>query len=228
MRMFYFFLCTLTVGVSLTHAQLMINGAFHSRYIWRGIECGNSPTFFPSMTYTTGNFSMGIVGAYGLSNSTTAYSENDFWVEYRIPFKDGTLSFLCTDLYFPYLGKKFFDFTSTGNGAHTIELGIQYTMRVPLLLTLRAFRTVYNDPQYSSYIEAEFVAPIGTGDIRISSGCSLNSSTLYGTSKASLLHISIGTMRTIEVTPAFPLQLSVSWIINTYVEQSYVVIGIGI
>lgn len=211
-----------------SHAQLTINASLQSRYIWRGIECGDSPTFFPALSYTNGNLSAGVVGTYGFWGGAGTYTENDFWCEYRIPLNSGTIALQCTDLYFPYLGKKFFNFNDHGNGAHTVEVGLQFNGPSSFPLIGRIYRNIYNDPDFSSYSEVEY--QWDTNSILMSStlGVVLSRSMVYGTEKPSLFFLSLKATRSISLLNQETILLSASWIVNLYHERSYIIVSLGL
>lgn len=213
---------------SVTFAQLDVNASIKSRYIWRGIDFGNSPTILPALTYTTGNLSVGIAGAYSFPDTAAGYAENDFWLEYRIPLSSGTLSLLCTDLYFPSFGKKFFDFSDNGRGAHTVEAGVQYMGPETFPLIVRVYRDIYNDLDFSSYCELEYPLNIKGVGFNPITGIVLNKSAVYGTEKAAWFLLGITATKTIELSSAASVVLSTSWMVNLYHERSYVVVGISL
>jgi hypothetical protein len=208
-------------------AQINVHATLMSRYNWRGIDYGNSPTLLPALDYTIKNFTVGITGAYSFPDSSNGYAENDFWIEYKIPSSHGNVSLLCTDLYFPSMRKNFFNF-GNDNGAHTIEIGMQFTGNQNSPVILRIYRDVYNDPDRSSYGEIEF--PTSTNNINFSfvAGIVLNKSKIYGTTKSAFYNVGIKAMKTIPVSQIFSFQLSTSWIVNVYHEQSFIIVGIGI
>lgn len=213
---------------SIASAQLDVNASLTSRYIWRGIDFGNSPTLLPAMTYKSGSISIGIAGAYSFPDTANGYAENDFWLEYRIPLSTGVISLLCTDLYFPSLGRRFFNFDNGGEGAHTVELGIQYSGTESFPIIGRVYRDVYNDPDFSTYLEVEYPYNFQSVAVKPTMGFVLNKSAVYGTEKASFFLAGISVTKNVEISSTTSLLLSVSWIVNVYHEHSYVVMGISL
>jgi hypothetical protein len=98
-------LLILGLGLSLlnSNAQEDKKGCFDisadlvSRYVWRGVEFGNSPAIQPSLTYTKGGFSLGAWGNYSF-NTNTRGTELDIFAAYAFDFG---LSITVTDYYFP-------------------------------------------------------------------------------------------------------------------------------
>lgn len=222
-----FIILSLIFCFSYSTAQMNIHASLTSRYNWRGIDYGNSPTLLPALDYTVKNFTVGIAGAYSFPDSSNGYAENDFWIEYKIPSSYGNISLLFTDLYFPSLKKHFFDF-GNGNGAHTVEIGMQFTGNRNSPVILRIYRDVYNDPDHSSYGEIEFSTSMNSINLSIMAGFVLNKSDIYGTTKPAFYNAGIKAMKTIPVSRLFSFQLSTSWIVNVYQEQSFIIVGIGI
>ena len=107
-----------------------------SRYIWRGIEYGagedgsSSPHFQPTAAFSLdlgkrGSLSLGVWGSYAFSGN---YSESDVYLNYAINTKSGNFSLTFNDYYFPYLGIPVTNFDGKGEGAHTIEAMLAYTL----------------------------------------------------------------------------------------------------
>ncbi len=212
---------------SLCFTQMNVNTTIQSRYNWRGIDYGNAPAILPSLTYSFSDVTVGIMGAYTAPLNGSTYDENDFWIEYRVPTSLGTVSFMLTDLYFPYLGKKFFDFSGNGNGSHTLEAGIQMTGQYSFPLTARLFYVIHNDPDYSAYAEAE--VPYTISDIQFTPfvGFVLTKSSTYGTAYPALFNGGIKATKELKLNESLSFLLTTSWIVNFYTEQSFVIFSLS-
>src|SRR5690606_41614376 len=56
-------------------AQVSIGADIMSRYIWRGVDYGNSPSLQPQLSFSAGGFSIGTWGAYSFAGSASSFSE---------------------------------------------------------------------------------------------------------------------------------------------------------
>lgn len=109
-----------------------------SRYVWRGMDYGNSPSIQPTLSFGLGNFELGYWGAIALTNN---YLESDLYLKYSLK----GFSLTVTDYYIPALATDLndtrysyckspseieFDTTSGVNltkyTSHSIEATLQY------------------------------------------------------------------------------------------------------
>ena len=143
---------------SFSYSQEIALGAgIYSRYVWRGLDFGNSPSFQPAVTFSVGGFSIGEWGAYSISGIGSVYSEDDLWASYAIATPSaGTFTLIATDYFFPSAGMKYFNYKDKGNGAHTIEAGLSYGGPDSFPITLSGYINVYNDIDNTTYFEASY------------------------------------------------------------------------
>jgi hypothetical protein len=118
--------------------KLNVGADLMSRYIWRGMDYGNSPSIQPTLSFGLGNFELGYWGAIAL---TSNYQESDLYLKYSIK----GFSVCLTDYYIPALATNLndtrysfckspseieFDTTSGVNltkfTSHSIEATLQY------------------------------------------------------------------------------------------------------
>ena len=78
-------------------SSISVGADLVSRYVWRGVDFGNTPCIQPGIEFATGGVSIGTWGSYGLSSNTGAL-EADLYVAYAFEFG---LSVGVTDYYFP-------------------------------------------------------------------------------------------------------------------------------
>src|SRR3989338_6056217 len=90
-------LYTLAVASFSSSAQVTVGADVVSRYVWRGVDFGNSPGFQPAIGYTTGSLSIGTWGSYSFAGTGTAFSEHDLWASYSFATPPGTFTVLFTD-----------------------------------------------------------------------------------------------------------------------------------
>jgi Bacterial protein of unknown function (Gcw_chp) len=226
-------LVLLTASTSLL-GQFKYGADLYSRYLWRGLDIGNSPSFQPSITYTTGGLSLGFWGAYALAADPTTqktYAEDDFWASYTFALeKAGSFSLLYTDYYFPYLGIPFgfYKPTAPGSAAHTLEGGVSYTGPDKFPISLTLYNNVSNDPDNSSYIQAAYPFTINETTLTLTAGLVPSKSAYYGTTKGGLINLGINVAKSIVITDKFSLPINVSYINNPSVDASYLVFGVSL
>lgn len=221
-------LVLLGLAVSSGFAQMSTGADIYSRYIWRGISLdpSNAISFQPSLSYTSGDFSVGAWGAY---SSIGTYAEDDIWLSYAF----GPVTATVTDYYIPsYLpaGSTFFNYnTAKGAGSHTVEVGLGYSGDETFPLSLSAYINViggFNDPDNSVYIQAGY--PI-MSDLDLTVGVSPSKSTVwYVTSKAALLNVGLSTSKTLKVTDSFSIPFNAQYIMNPYTESAYLIFGMSL
>ena len=220
------FIC-LILAASRTVAQVSVGADILSRYIWRGVDYGNSPSFQPSVTLTLGTLKIGTWGAYSFAGTGTPFAEHDIYVSYDVPTTVGTFSALYTDYYYPSAGLKYFNFAAHRNGAHTLELGIGFSGPSEYPLALKALVNVHNDPDNSAYLEVSYA--VSVEDIRLSFfvGSSAGKSLWYGTNSAAVINTGLTASKSVRITELYSLPVYASFIVNPDLEQSYLVVGMS-
>lgn len=238
MRKLLLLLFALLTVNNYSNAQFKFGADFYSRYLWRGIDFGSSPSFQPSITYTAGGFSAGFWGAYALSETTNpangsqyTYTEDDFWVSYTIATENaGSFMAIYTDYYFPYLGVPFgfYKPTSPGSAAHTLEGGLCYNGPAKFPLCLVFYSNLSNDPDNSSYIQASYPFSINDVTMTLTAGFTGAKSAYYGTDKGDIINLGINVAKSIAITDKFALPINVSYINNPSQDRSYLVCGVSL
>lgn len=118
--------------------KLNVGADLMSRYVWRGLDYGGSPSIQPTLSFSIGGFEIGYWGAMAITNN---FAETDLYAKYSI--KGFTITL--TDYYIPALSTevndtKFtysknpdkinFDTTSGDNlnryTCHSVEAALQY------------------------------------------------------------------------------------------------------
>ncbi|MEX2600604.1 MAG: hypothetical protein WD355_03080 [Balneolaceae bacterium] len=208
-------LVTLSISTVELKAQVDIGVDVMNRYVWRGFQFGAGPSIQPGIAYTTGNLEVGFWGAFDTTGDEDG-TEFDIYASYTV----GDLSIVVTDYSFPTSGVNYF----SDNDVHFIEGGLSYGGSEEFPVTVSANMFLVNDDDNSLYFELG--VPAGAVDLWI--GGTPDKSGQYGTTKAGILNIGLGTGRTIEVTDTFSFDLSGSVITNPYHEDMYLVFGISI
>ncbi len=76
--------------------KLNLGADIMSRYVWRGMDYGSSPSIQPTLSFNIGNFEMGYWGAVALASN---YLESDLYLKYSLK----GFSLCLTDYYAPAL-----------------------------------------------------------------------------------------------------------------------------
>jgi hypothetical protein len=222
----FIILLTVVLPASVT-AQIEIGSALKSRYVWRGLDFGDSPSVQPSLSFTEGGFSIGTWGAYSITgNGNEVFSEHDVWIGYSIGSPAGTFSLLATDYYYPSARMRYFDYKGDGQGAHTIELGILYDGPDTFPVHIFSAGNIHNDPDNSVYIEIGYSFSFDGAELALFAGGALGKSAWYGTSSTAFINIGLGVTRSVVITDTLIIPLSASFILNPDLQQSYLVFGI--
>lgn len=201
-----------------------------SRYIWRGVDYGNAPSFQPAITLTFGGFSLGTWAAYSFASNaqTPAFAEHDLWAGYTLSTPVGGFSLFYTDYFYPSAGLPYFNFSSNG-GAHVLEGGVGYAGPESVPLTFSVYMNFHNDPDNSVYIYAAYPFSIEEYTLTLFAGATPTTSAWYVTTeKAGLINAGITLSRTIKITESFSLPITASYMMNTVLEQSYLVVGVSL
>ncbi len=208
--------------------QVKIGAEITSRYIWRGVDYGNAPSFQPSITFEEGAIKIGTWGAYSFAGAGSVFSEHDVFAEIAIESKAGIFSFIYTDYYYPGSKLKYFNFSGEGKGAHTLEAGLSFKGSAPFPIQLSAYINFHNDPDYSTYFQAGY--PIETDDVSLLffAGLSGKRSVWYGTSKTAVINVGINFTKQFYISDKLSFPIFASLIINPDLEQSYLIFGLSI
>ncbi|GAB5519133.1 MAG: hypothetical protein RhofKO_13840 [Rhodothermales bacterium] len=213
-------LLALSVAPQAATAQSVDLGAdIFNRYVWRGIDFGESASVQPYLEFSSGDFTVGTWASYAINDGGGA-NEHDLYVSYSA----GPLSIGVTDYYFPAPGADFFDFDSDG-GAHVFEANLGYENEA---FTLSANVNFFNDDDNSIYIEGGVPLTIGETDVSLAIGVVPGESAWYGTDGFDVMQISLGAGKEIKISDAFSLPVSVAYIVSPAQDRSYLVFGLSL
>jgi len=216
-----------TCFVPTVHAQSVDVGAtVTSRYVWRGTDFGNAAALQPSLSFSSGGFTVGAWGSFALSpGSGSGVNENDLYASYALETSAGTFSVSVTDFYFSNPGNEFFDYGDPG--AHVIEPGLSYSGPVSLSASINAYGA-------DSEVWLEAGLPFSVEDVNLSlalGGTPNDGSGYYGTdadTDAAITKFSLTASKSIPITDSFELPVSASYYLNPYSERSYFIFGISL
>jgi hypothetical protein len=196
-----------------------------SRYVWRGLDFGESMSVQPGLRLTAGLLTIGTWASYAIATPGAYANEHDLYVSLNF----GVLTVGVTDYHFPAPGgRKFFNFGNNGRGAHYLEPFVQLTGPASTPFTLFAGFFAYNDPDNSVYLEAQYPFTINGVDLTARVAAVGGKSGFYNTGAVALVTLGLSASRTIPITEQFALPLFVSYILNPNprVERSYLVFGV--
>ena len=130
-----------TTNAQETEKKSPFNGSVEltTKYLWRGQEYGEAPTFFPTLSYSTGGLCVYATGAYTFDNS---WREADLGVSYTL----GDFTLGVVDYYYPTkVGENdsYFNFKSKETG-HALKLTGILTRKI----NLGDRRTVFKHPRH--------------------------------------------------------------------------------
>ncbi|MCU4173700.1 TorF family putative porin [Carboxylicivirga sp. N1Y90] len=225
-------LLILGLGVSfLSNAQEEKKSSFDvsadlvSRYVFRGVDFGNSPGIQPTIEFSSGGFSAGAWGSYAFSNSSAgadAFQEADIYASYGFDFG---LSLGITDYYYP--GSSWFELDDEIS-SHAIELNLGYetgAFSFAANYALNDSRAGAGEQDGVMYFEAgyafgSFNAFIGGGDgWHVSTG---------EKGDYQVVNMGVGTEKEIKISDTFSIPMFGQVIVNPNSEQYHIVVGISL
>lgn len=207
-----------------------------SRYVWRGIELGESmPQVQPYGSFdlnlnSAGSFSLGVWGSYGF---TGKYAENDFSLKYSYETSMGTFSATATDYYYPYIDSlKLSDFKNNGEGAHTMEAAFLYNGPESFPISFTLSSNVYNDlpDQKSLYVEVGYPVKFNGTSLNFFAGAAQGPSVWHcvTSDKFEVINLGFNVSKEIKITQDFNLPVGLSFVMNPHVKNTYIVFKVSL
>ncbi|MDX1700436.1 MAG: hypothetical protein R3250_07450 [Melioribacteraceae bacterium] len=215
----------LLVSLSNVSANVSVSGGsdFVTRYVWRGLDFGNSFSVQPSLSMSVGGLEVGFWGSYPFTNTSNGSEEMDLYLGYSY----GDFSVLVTDYYFPNSGLRYGLYEEPG--AHTIEVGLSYGGSDSFPISIAAYMNVYNDDDNSVYFEVGYstvVSDVGV-DLFVG-GTPGGDNQFYGTENFNLINIGITASKEISITDKFSLPIFSSYVLNPNLEVAYLIFGLSL
>lgn len=202
-------------------AQVSFGTDVVSRYVWRGVDFGQSLSFQPGISYASGGFEIGAWGSY--ANTGGGANELDLYASYSVDLDESSsISFGVTDYYFPATPGGFQTFDVDGN--HVIEPFVSYSGA----FSFSAYINVLNDPDNSVYLNASYPFVVEDVSLEAFVGVVPTESAWYGTSGAALQEIGLSASKEIKITESFSLPVFTSYVINPYQEVSFLFFGFSL
>ncbi|MBI1933349.1 MAG: hypothetical protein HYS24_12510 [Ignavibacteriales bacterium] len=206
-------------------AQTTLSGGadFVSRYVWRGLDFGNSGSIQPSLSLAAGNFEVGFWGSYPFTNDASGAEEMDLYMSYSI----SDFSLIVTDYYYPNSAYKYGNYKDDQEGGHIIEAGLSFAGNEKFPISLAAYMNLYNDNDHSVYFEVGYSTEIETVGLDLFVGGTPGGEKLmwYKTDKFNLINVGVKVSKDIKITDDFALPIFTSYVLNPNQEVSYLIFG---
>lgn len=211
-----------------------------SRYIWRGVDWGesldgsSSPHFQPTAAFSynfgkAGSLSLGVWGSYAFTGN---YNENDIFLTYTVNTKSGNFMVTLNDYYFPYENIPVTNFDGKGEGAHTIEASGSYTFPEVFPLTLYVSANVHNNipDDKTLYIEASYPFTVGETQLGVFVGAAQGESIWHKiySERFEFNNIGLKASKSIKITQDYSLPVGLNWIYNAHLKKTYIVFKVTI
>jgi len=217
-------------------SKINVTSDFVSRYIWRGLDYGKTPSIQPTLSFIKGGFE---IGAWGAVNTTGSYHELDPYVKYTL--KGFTLTF--TDYFIHNESNPnntmYFDYDSKTTN-HTFEGSLQYKGpdKFPISILVATYfygndRKITPDladtskitvkQNYSTYCELGYTIKYRNKTFDLFLGLTPFSGA-YGNTFG-VINAGITGYKTIEVTKTFSVPVRASLIANPQAGDLFFVIG---
>ena len=186
-----------------------------SRYVWRGLDFGESMAVQPGLTIGLGGLEFGAWGSYSISADGSGANENDLWASYTHETASGA-SFAVgfTDYYFPGpRADKFRD-----KDAHTQEVSVAVSGSETFPVSLYAGMVLDDDKPI--YFEASVPFTAGDVELGLHAGAVSGESDFYATEGFALVNLGITGSAELPITDSFAPPVSVSYIVNPSDSES--------
>lgn len=210
------------------HAQTFNLGAdLLSRYVWRGVDFGESLSIQPALEFTAGALTVGSWASYSVAADGAGANEHDLYLSFAL----GPVSIGLTDYYFPGPGGlPFFNFDGDGEGAHFLEFNASAGGTDTFPLTIAANIFFYNETDNSIYVEFGYPFSVEDVALDLSIGIVPQASAFYGTGAFGVTVIGLSAAKEIPITDQFALPISVSYILNPTPDasRSFLVFGVSL
>ncbi|MEM6784283.1 MAG: TorF family putative porin [Bacteroidota bacterium] len=222
------------VSAPSTFAQFGFGADFVSRYVFRGIDFGESFSVQPYLEYSVpfenGSFTVGTWASYSISADGSGANEHDLYVSASV----GPISFGVTDYYFPTGGVDVDFFLIEDN--HVIEPFIGFDGVEGFPVSLYVYPIVVGDfdlnddgdQNFSTYIEASVPFSVEGVDLAVTLGVVPMESGFYLTDDFSVINVSLTAAKEIPITEQFALPVFVGYTLNPEIERTYLVFGVSL
>lgn len=207
----------------VSDAEIMIQ----SRHIWRGSKLGTAPAIEPSVTFSSGRFSLNFWAAATVNNS---YSEIDVVPSWQSDYFQLTLF----DYYNPVLHEKnqFLNFEK-GKNRHSLELALDnYTIDEQRLkwmvgtFLLGDKNEVTGKSFYSTYIELKY--PFSVIGLQVEPFAGLTPFRGYYAGTFAFINTGVSVHKGFKLSEKFVVPSSMSFVVNPDQHNYFLTFAIGI
>lgn len=214
-------------------AQVSLGADVVSRYVWRGLDFGESLSIQPALEYSAGPLTVGTWASYSVAADGAGANEHDLYLS----VSQGPFSVGITDYYFPggmlvanggTLGVAAADAPFFDSDSHILEPFVSFGGTESFPISLYAAMNVYNDDDNSAYLEASYGFVVEDVELALTVGGVPAESAAYGVDGAALTNVGLSAGKSISITDDFSLPVGVSYIINPYLERTYLVFGLSL
>lgn len=186
-----------------------------SRYVWRGLDFGESMSVQPGITLGLGGLEFGAWGSYSIAASGAGANENDLWVTYTYEASSGaSFSVGMTDYYFP--GPRAAKFRDAE--AHTQEVSVSASGTESFPVSVLA--GIMLDDQNPVYFEASVPFTVGDVEVGLQAAAVSGESTFYQTEGFALVNLGITASKELVISDSFAPPVSVSYLVNPSDSES--------
>jgi hypothetical protein len=237
-RNYFLFFCIITLcitNISNIHAQdddslkVIVNADICSRYVWRGLDYGSSPSIQPTLSLTKKNFE---IGYWGAISTLGTYNETDLYLKYTLK----NFNITVTDYFFPVNSipstktERYFNYEDKTTG-HVFEglIGWKGSEKFPLYIFAGvsfygADKDTSGNNRYSTYAEAGYSFKIKNNGLDAFIGFTPYEG-LYGNG-IGIVNIGLAGSKKIKITENFELPAKVTLVVNPQTENIHLVFGI--
>jgi hypothetical protein len=234
-RLSVLFFCIIITFVSNIQAQdndslkINVTADICSRYVWRGLDYGSSPSIQPTLSLTKKNFE---IGYWGAISTLGKYCETDLYLKYSL--KNFYLTI--TDYFFPVNSipstktERYFNYEDKTTG-HVFEglIGWKGPEKFPLYIFAGtsfygADKDTSANTRYSTYAEAGYSFKIKNNGLDFFLGFTPYEG-LYGNG-IGVVNIGLTGNKKIKITENFELPAKVTLVVNPQTENIHLVFGI--
>ncbi len=228
-----FLFLAIAIIATTAKAQFSVGADLVSRYVFRGVDFGNSPAVQPTVEFAAGNFSIGAWGSFALSSNTDTeyddfgnpyvsssnFNETDLYLSYGFDFG---LSLGLTDYYYP--GSKWGEFGDKVS-SHALELNLGFETGD---LSLAANYMLNNSVEGAGaedgimYFEAGYA--FKNVDVFVGAGDGWHTDD----TEFAVVNLGLGTSKEIKFSESFSLPVFGQVIMNPNTEQLHLVVGISL
>jgi hypothetical protein len=206
-------------------SPISIGADLMSRYVWRGLDYGASPSIQPYIEAGFGGFAIGAWGAY--TTNLPGVQEMDLYASYT--FLDDMLTVGITDYFFPdeVNGYDYFEWNDSITG-HVLEgmIGFNGLEDLPLS-AMFAYNFYGADSENSIYLELGYSFSIFDVFLGMGNGFYTAVDQDNGDDKFGIVNLGITASKEIPITEKYAIPISASLITNPNAKGIHLVFGIS-